>query len=200
MEWKNNIDESFEFIRKTLNLTKSTSNEIIYNLIANNKKLQLIIDNLKYIKDTYKICDICFFYKINSLCLFCDDKERDRDIICVMDSAINAINFNKLKVYNGLYHILNGLIDIKKKQTPSSININSLINRIKRNKDIKEIVFALPSTSNGELTSHFIKKLVNFNCKTIKISQIAKGVPMGAKIDYLDNTTLKIAFKNRIEL
>ena len=102
--------------------------------------------------------------------------------------------FEKIGTYNGLYHVLNGLISPLDGINPEQINIDSLLKRIE-NDDIKEVIFALKPSIEGETTTLYIKKMLTKS--DVVVSKIAHGVPMGADIDYIDSLTLELALEDR---
>ena len=105
--------------------------------------------------------------------------------------------FERMGSYNGVYHVLDGLISPLEGINPEQINFKSLIDRIDE-EDIKEVIFALKPSIEGETTTLYIKKYLEK--KDVKVSKIAHGVPMGADIDYIDTLTLELALENRNEV
>ena len=146
------------------------------------------------VKDKIKRCSICHNLCEGDICDICSDKNRDKDIICVVEDVKDVILFEKNGLFNGQYHILNGLISPVDGIDPSDINIDSLINRVKGG-NIKEIIIAVKPSLEGEATALYItKKLENTN---IIVSKIAHGIPMGADMEYVDAMTLETALFER---
>ena len=141
-----------------------------------------------------KISTICGYLCESNICSICSDEQRNQNLICVVEDYKSAVSFEKIGNYNGTYHILNGLISPIDGINPEDININSLLNRLKK-LDNPEIILALKSTIEGKTTTLYItKKLEN---QKVKISRLSYGISIGADIDYLDTITLDRALEDR---
>lgn len=130
-------------------------------------------------------------------CDICSDDDRDGHVICVVENTKNLILFEKANIFNGKYHVLDGLISPLEGINPEDININKLVDRVKNNK-ITEIILALNPSMEGETTSLYISKLLEG--LNIKITKIAAGVPVGADMEYLDSITIQRALEGRVEV
>lgn len=156
--------------------------------------LNTFSESIKTIKEKIKFCEICNNYSESDRCEICNSPSRDKHTICVVEEPKNIIMFEKIGTYNGLYHVLNGLISPLDGINPEQINIDSLLKRIE-NDDIKEVIFALKPSIEGETTTLYIKKMLTK--RDVVVSKIAHGVPMGADIDYIDSLTLELALEDR---
>ena len=159
--------------------------------------IELFSTSLKNIKLKIKKCDICHNLCEDNICEICKDKNRNKDILCVVEEPKNVILFEKLNMFNGYYHVLDGLISPMDGINPEDINIFSLIDRVKKD-GIKEIILALKPSIEGETTTLYISKM--FEDINVKITKIAYGIPMGAEIDYVDSLTLSLALENRMDI
>lgn len=144
----------------------------------------------------YKIkkCIICGNITENDVCDICSSKNREEDIICVVEDAKNIISLEKMGSYTGKYHVLGGLISPMDGKGPEDIKVDSLVKRVKNDK-IKEVIIAVSPTLEGETTSLYISKLLED--MDVVVSKIAHGIPMGADMEYLDPMTLSMAMLNR---
>lgn len=144
----------------------------------------------------YKIkkCIICGNITENDVCDICSSKNREEDIICVVEDAKNIISLEKMGSYTGKYHVLGGLISPMDGKGPEDIKVDSLVKRVKNDK-IKEVIIAVSPTLEGETTSLYISKLLED--RDVVVSKIAHGIPMGADMEYLDPMTLSMAMLNR---
>ena len=144
----------------------------------------------------YKIkrCSICNNYSEEDLCVICSDDSRNKKIICVLEEPKNINAFEKMGIYDGVYHILNGLISPLNGMNPDDINLQTLFNRVDKD-EISEIIIAVKPSIEGETTSLYISKMLEK--KNITVSKIASGVPMGTDLEYLDAMTLEMAFDDR---
>ncbi|AVN62676.1 recombination mediator RecR [Mesoplasma coleopterae] len=186
------FEEIISNINKNNGLTKKTSERLVNNLIIDKFALDNFVKQLNLIKENISICSICNYYEIESKCIICSDESRNQNVICVVASQLDVNNIEKINKYKGLYHVLGSEINLNKKKSPSEINFENLLSRIGKN---SELILALNATFEGELTTNYIYQLTkNLN---INITRIAKGIPMGGSLDYMDETTLESAFKNR---
>lgn len=148
------------------------------------------------LKDTQKIkkCSICGHLTENDLCSICSNDSRNKNVICVIEDYKSVFSFEKVGNYNGVYHVLNGLISPADNIGPDNINLASLVKRVDELEN-PELILALKSTVEGETTTLYIKKI--FEKKDVLISRLSYGIPMGAEIDYLDIITLDKALEDR---
>lgn len=147
-----------------------------------------VSENLRY-------CIKCHGISETEICSICNDPLRNQNIICVVEKPLDIFQIEECKVYNGLYHVLNGLISPLDQITVDKLNIKSLIDKIENNtQPINEIIFALPPKVEGEATFLLIKKMIN---KPIIISRLAQGIPTGCELESIDTITLAKALSNR---
>ncbi|AGR40705.1 toprim domain-containing protein [Spiroplasma taiwanense] len=185
------MEKLIEYLKNINGISSKSAEKIIFDLIINKNKLLNLEEFLKKIKLDYDECGECFFYRENRTCLFCDNDQRDKKIICVVSTKIDAkkiLNSN----YKGIIHVLNGEINLNKNIDPEKLTLNKLFARI--NMDT-ELLLALNLTFEGEVTANFIYNKVKSNCS--KISRIARGIPLGGVLDYIDQETLNDAILNR---
>lgn len=174
-----------------------TAERLAISLVSRPKiKIDEFINALSLIKEI-KVCQVCNnFSDINPCAICCDDK-RIKKLVCVVANSTDLETIESTKQFNGIYHILGGLIDPIMGVTPDKLFIKELINRIKNN-DIDELILAFDANIQGEATTTYLKNiLANFN---IKITRLARGIPMGSDIEYTDEITLSSALENRREV
>lgn len=158
------------------------------------EQIKSFSDSLINVKTKIKKCEICNNLTENDKCDICLDSNRNKEILCVVENTKNLILFEKANVFNGKYHVLEGLISPLEGINPEDIKINQLINRIKKEK-IKEVILALTPSIEGETTSAYILKMLEgFN---VSVTKIASGIPVGADMEYLDPLTIQIAMQER---
>ena len=151
-------------------------------------------DTLKFLKKNIKKCSICGHLSEGDICSICSDEKRNKNLICVIEDYKSVFSFEKVGNYNGVYHVLNGLISPSENIGPENINLLSLVKRVDELEN-PELILALKSTVEGETTTLYIKKI--FEKKKVMISRLSYGIPMGAEIDYLDIITLDKALEDR---
>ncbi|MCD6471345.1 recombination protein RecR [bacterium] len=144
-----------------------------------------------------KTCKICGNYTEKEICDICSNPKRDHSVICVVAKPQDLVAIEKTGEYNGVYHILYGLIDQSKNIGPEKLKIKELIQRIKTEK-VKELILALNPSLEGEITILYLKKILK--PLKIKITQLARGLPMGSDLEYADEITLSSALKNRKQI
>ena len=176
---------------------KSAERMALATLDLDQEILDKFSDSVKNLKTNIKRCKICNNYCEDEICDVCSDDTRNKSIICVVEEPKNIMLFERMGSYNGRYHVLDGLISPLEGINPEQINFQSLLDRIDK-ENIKEVIFALKPSIEGETTTLYIKKFLEK--KDVKVSKIAHGVPMGADIDYIDTLTLELALENRNEV
>ena len=161
--------------------------------IEDRKKIISSLTNLEKLKP----CDECGNLTDEEKCSICKDEQRDHSLICVVHYSKDVYAFEKIKEYNGIYHVLNGFISPSKGKGVESINLTSLLNKIEKNQ-VKEVILATNLTIEGEMTAMYLAKILKE--KNVKVTRLAHGLPMGAQLDYADEMTLFRAFSNRKEI
>ena len=144
-----------------------------------------------------KKCSICHNISDYDVCNICSNTDRNKESIVVVEKPKDVILFEKLGVFNGDYHVLDGLISPLEGVNPEDINLSSLIDRIKNN-GIKEIILALKPSIEGETTMQYIKRILDKY--DVRVTKIATGIPIGTDIEYIDNLTLELALEERKEV
>lgn len=190
--------KKFEYLienyRKLPGVGLKTAERYAYETIEwNEEKLNDFIQSLVDIRDGIKICEICGNLSDDDTCDICNDHDRDHSLICVVQSPKDVIAMEKTREYNGLYHVLNGVISTSKGILPEDINIESLLQRI--NGNTKEIIIATNPTVEGETTALYLSKLLEKY--EVNVTRIAHGLPMGGHLDYADELTLIKAIEGR---
>ena len=154
---------------------------------------QAIID----VKTKVGTCKCCQNISSEELCPICSSDVRDRTTICVVEDYQSMLAIEKVKEYNGVYHILHGTISPMKQIGPDKLKIKELLDRI-NNDDITEVIVATNATVEGEATAMYLSRLLK--PLGIKVTRIANGLPVGADIEYADDVTLMRALSGRSEL
>lgn len=142
-------------------------------------------------------CSVCGHITDIDPCNICQDLSRDRSIICVVQDTKDVIAMEKMRDYNGLYHVLQGAISPMDGIGPEDINVPSLIKRL-QNTEIEELILATNPTIEGEATAMYISRLVKPS--GIKTTRIAHGLPVGGDLEYADEVTLSKAIEGRREI
>ena len=195
MKYPSTILNLIECFKRLPGIGEKTAERLALSILdIDEETISLFSKSLNDSKTKIRKCEICNNLSESEICKICKDKGRNKEILCVVEEPKNIILFEKLNIFDGYYHVLDGLISPIDGINPEDINISNLIERVKKDK-IKEIILALKPSVEGETTSLYISKILEGI--GVKISKIAHGIPMGAEIDYVDSLTLEMALENR---
>jgi len=162
--------------------------------------------SLEGLSKEIKTCQHCYFAienNGNDKCHFCDNPGRDHKTICVVEKETDLATIEKSGNYKGLYHVLGGLFSALDTAIPKNLKMPELISRIEENKknaskSIKEVILALSPTHEGDLTAHYLERLLK--PLKVKITRIGRGLPYGADVEFADAQTLSGALESRKEI
>ncbi len=198
MKYPFTINNLIECFKKLPGIGEKTAERYALSILDMDEDIiNLFSESLINVKKRVHRCSKCHNLTEDDLCFICSDKNRDQTTICVVEEPKNVMSFEKAATYNGLYHVLDGLISPLDGINPEDINIHSLLKRIDDNQ-IKEIIIATKPCIEGETTSLYISK--KLKDKDVKVSKIAYGIPLGADMGYIDPLTLEISLENRQEI
>lgn len=190
-----NLIEAFKYLP---GIGEKTAERLAFSVLElEDEQVDLFKDSIFEVKKKVHSCKKCNSLTEDDECYICSDNSRSNGTLCVVDDAKSVILFEKLGVFHGKYHVLNGLISPLDGINPEDIGIDILIDRIAKEK-YKEIIFAFKPCIEGETTSLYIKKILEG--MNLKITRLASGVPMGADMEYLDGLTLERALNDRKEI
>lgn len=172
-----------------------TAERLAFSLLDFDKDtLTNFSNSINDFRDNIGFCKKCGNISDGDLCSICSNPDRDNSTIFVVEKPKDIILFEKLGVYKGSYHVLNGLISPLDGVGPDDIDLKKLRKRVDDN-NVKELILALKPSIEGETTMQYIKKI--FENNNIKISKIANGVPIGTDMEYIDSLTLELAIDER---
>ena len=195
MKYPSIIQNLIECFKKFPGVGEKSAERMALSVLEIDKEtIDLFATSLKDSKTKIRRCETCNNLSESEKCEICKDKSRNKEVLCVVEEPKFVNLFEKLNIFDGYYHVLDGLISPIDGINPEDINISSLIDRVKKD-EVKEIILALKPSIEGETTALYISKILEGT--DVKISKIAHGVPMGAEIDYVDSLTLEMALENR---
>ena len=187
-----NLIEAFKYFP---GVGEKTAERMAFNVLNMDLvQSDFLADSIKNVKKNIKKCGICGNITEDKVCYICKDTTRNSDYLCVVEDPKAIISIEKLGIYHGYYHVLNGLISTLDGVNPEDIRLDKLIERIQNGK-IKEVILAVKPCLEGEMTSLYINNVLADT--NILISRLASGIPMGADMEYIDAITLEKAFDNR---
>jgi recombination protein RecR len=172
---------------------KTAERFVIYLLKKSPQDLENLANLIKSLKNLKK-CKICNSFSENEICQICSDPNRDQNTICVVAEQKDLIAIENTHEYKGLYHILEGVLNPIQNITPEKLKIKELLKKIDGGK-IKEVILALNPDLDGETTSLYLIDLLKKY--PLKITRLARGLPIGGSLEYIDEITLSNALKRR---
>ncbi len=195
MYYPKSVEELIEHFKKLPSVgEKSAERYVLALLNEKDEDLENFSKAIKKLNKKIKKCKICGHITEEELCGVCSNLNRNKKIICVLEDYKSVFAFEKVGNYKGVYHVLGGLISPIDKVDPADLNISSLIKRVEEIADC-EVIIALNSTIEGEMTTLYIKKILEN--KKVTVSRLSYGISMGAEIDYLDPISLDKALADR---
>ena len=179
---------------------------VLHLLRQSDRDVEAFAGAMLRLKQEVKYCKVCHTISDQEVCSICQSHSRDKQTICVVENVQDVMSIENTGQYNGLYHVLGGIISPMDGVGPADIEIDSLVERVK-NDEIHEVILALPTTMEGDTTNFYIyRRLQNLTMgdnasspDSLKISQIARGIAIGNEIEYTDEITLGRSIVNRIE-
>lgn len=160
------------------------------------ERITFFSDSLIAVRDNIRRCSVCNNITDKEVCSICSNDARKKDVIFVVEKPKDVILFEKINYFNGVYHVLDGLISPLEGINPEDINIKRLIERIDED-NVKEVILALKPSIEGETTMQYIRKLLEN--KDVKVTKIAIGIPIGTDMEYIDSMTLELSLEERKE-
>lgn len=174
---------------------KSALRLVIHLLKQSNSTVERLASALVETKNKIKECEICFNLTENSLCSICSSQRRDKSIICVVEEATDIMAIERSGEYRGLYHVLGGVISPLDGVGPEDLHIKELLSRVDK---VEEVIIATNPSIEGETTTLYLQK--ELGALGIKVTRIARGIPMGSALEHADAVTLIRAFEGRMEV
>ena len=173
---------------------------VLHLLRQSDQEVEAFANAFTRLKKDVRYCRVCHNITDTELCPVCSSTRRDHSTICVVENVQDVMSIENTGQYNGVYHVLGGIISPMEGIGPKDIEIDSLIERVSKG-DIDEIILALPTTMEGDTTNFYIyRRLQNAGFDEMpKLSQIARGVAVGNQLEYTDEITLGRSIVNRIE-
>ncbi|MFN8282568.1 MAG: recombination mediator RecR [Chitinophagales bacterium] len=175
---------------------KKTALRLVMHLLQKEEKdTQNIADAILKMRTEIKFCKTCHNVSDDETCSICNSSYRDKSVVCIVENFRDIIAIENTRHYNGLYHVLDGLISPMDGIGPEQLNIESLLTRIKES-EIKEVIMALNPTIDGDTTIFYLSKVLSAH--EIKITSIARGIAFGGELEYVDEITLARSIQSRL--
>lgn len=192
------INRLIEEFSKLPGVGRKTAQRLAFHVInMDDKDVKELSQAILDAKNNIKYCSICCNIADSDPCSICSNKNRNTHVICVVEDTRDVAAMEKIREFNGQYHVLNGVISPMDGIGPEMLNVKELIQRL-GNQDVKEIIMATNPTIEGEATAMYIAKLIK--PMGIKTTRIAHGLPVGGDLEYADEVTISKALEGRREI
>ena len=190
------LENAVESLSKLPGIGKKTALRLALHLLNEDAlETEQLADSLLKMKHNIMLCERCFNISDTKVCSICSNLRRDETTLCVVADMRDVLAIERTASFNGLYHVLGGIISPIEGISPNDLKIAELVQRTQK-EDIKEIILALPATIEGDTTNFYIfRQLKDFEGK---ISVISKGIAVGDALEFVDEVTLGRSIQNRI--
>lgn len=190
------IEKAVAEFSKLPGIGKKTALRLVLHLLKQDvNEVQYFGETIAKMRRDIKFCQRCHNISDGDICSICANSMRNQNMICVVENIRDVIAIESTQQFNGVYHVLGGIISPLDGVGPDQLNIESLIHRIKK-EEIEELIFALNPNIQGDTTIYYIqKKMAHLSCK---ITTIARGIAFGGELEYADEMTLARSLANRL--
>jgi recombination protein RecR len=175
---------------------KTAARLTYYLLRAPDEQVMALAESLRDLKVATCYCSVCFNITEQDPCPICSDEKRDRTLLCVVEEPMNIIALERTGSYRGLYHVLHGAINPVEGIGPDQLRIQELVVRIEQN-PVREVIMATNVGLEGDATAMYIQRRLNGK---VHLTKLARGLPVGADLEYADSITLANALEGRREM
>lgn len=195
-EFDEPIERLIEYFRSLPGVGKKTAQRYSFYILENSKeKAQNFANAIVEVKEKVRLCSVCGNYSSTEICPIC--QKRNRKIVCVVQEPKDVVSMEKVKSFDGVYHILFGTINPLENKGPNDIRIKELLARISKD-GVQEVIMATNPDVEGEATAMYIAKILK--PLGVKVTRLAQGISMGSDIEFADEITLEKALKSRQEI
>ncbi|MFZ0456783.1 MAG: recombination mediator RecR [Ignavibacteriaceae bacterium] len=192
------LQTAIEELSKLPSIGKKTAQRLALHILkSDSQSVENLVKAIQELKTRLRFCSRCFNISVDELCEICKNPKRDNSVICIVEEASDVIAIEKTNEFNGMYHVLGGVLSPLSGIDPESLRIKELLKRFET-EEIKEIILALNPDTEGETTSLYLAKLIK--PLGIRVSRIARGLPIGGDLEFADEATISRAVTGRIEL
>ncbi len=182
------IEEAVEEVSKLPGIGKKTALRLVLHLIKQDAKATYgLSDALKNLRENITHCTVCHNLSDDSVCSICGNTHRDHKTVCVVEDVRDVMAIENTMQYRGVYHVLGGVISPMNRIGPDQLTIESLLQRLTGGQ-VEEVILALSTTMEGDTTAFYLSKKIK--TLEVKITAIARGIPLGGELEYADEITL----------
>ena len=192
------LQRAIDELSKLPSIGRKSAQRLALHILKSEKDdVEKLSNALMDLKTKTSVCKICFNISESEVCEICSSEKRDRSTICVVEEISDVIAIEKTNEYSGSYHVLAGVLSPLSGKDAESINIAELVQRVSQDK-ISEVILALNPDTEGETTALYIAKLLK--PYEVKVSRLARGLPIGGDIEFADEATIGRAVLSRIQM
>jgi recombination protein RecR len=192
------IDHLIEALTKLPGIGRKTASRLAFHILRSSpSEAQALARAILDVKEKIHLCSVCFNLTDEDPCRICQDENRDREVLCVVEGPNDLIAIENTGAFNGRYHVLHGTISPLDGVGPEDIKIRELMERVQR-EGVGEVILATNPTVEGGATALYLTELIK--PLGVKVTRIAYGIPMGGEIEYSDGMTLSKALEGRREI
>jgi len=189
---------AIEELSKLPSIGKKTAQRLALHILKSDKEqVDDLLKSIEELKTKLKFCERCFNLAEEEFCEICKSVKRDKSVLCVVEEASDVIAIEKTNEFNGIYHVLGGVLSPLSGVNPDQLKIKEMIRRFEK-EEINEVILALNPDTEGETTSLYLAKLIK--PLGIKVTRIARGLPIGGNLEFADEATIGRAILNRGDL
>ena len=198
MPTTDSVDKLIQELNRLPGIGPKSAQRIAYYLLrASEEQNRQLADAILAVKQKTHLCSICFNVTETDPCLICNNDQRDRSKICIVEQPQDILALEHTKAYKGMYHVLHGAISPTEGVGTDDIRIKELLNRLQGG-SITEVILATNTNLEGEQTALYLSKLIS--PLGIKVTRLAQGLPFGTELEYADDVTLTRALEGRQEV
>ena len=191
------LDNATKEFAKLPGIGRKTALRLALHLLRQCKEdVELFGNTFIKMRNEIRYCSVCHNISDTDVCQICANPQRDTSLICVVENINDVISVENTQQYKGLYHVLGGVISPMQGIGPSDLSIDLLVERVKGNKGVKEVILALSPTMEGDTTNFYLYK--KLGACDVQLSTIARGVSIGDELEYADEITLGRSIVNRV--
>ena len=196
--FSSHIDNLIENLAHLPGIGRKTAQRLAFHIInMEDKKVSELAQSIARAKENLTYCEVCCNIADKSPCAICANPSRDKSMICVVEDPRDVAAMERMREYNGKYHILHGTLSPMDSVTPEMLKIKELVGRL-ADEDLKEVIIATNPTIDGEATAMYIARIIK--PMGVKVTRIAHGLPVGGDLEYADDVTIAKALEGRREL
>ncbi|MEO0005615.1 MAG: recombination mediator RecR [candidate division WOR-3 bacterium] len=194
---KDSLGRLVDVLTSLPGIGRKSAQRIAFHLLKNPDNGKVLVAAVESAINQLHLCPLCFNFTEDALCPICADKKRDHSTICVVEEPQDVFVLEQTGEHRGTYHVLGGVLSPLDNVGPESLHIKELVERVRREK-IVEIIVATNPTVEGEATANYIAQLLK--PLGVRVSRIARGIPVGGDLELADRETISRAFEGRREL